>query len=98
MKLPPSSGPHPRRNKADVPRTVEPAGLPQIRPPSWKWIIAGLLLLATTINYLDRQTLSTLSKRIIADFQLDKEQYGDLEMAFGLAFAAGCFSYFAGWS
>lgn len=74
-----------------MPRTVEPdaAGLAPSRPPSWKWVIAGLLLLATTINYLDRQTLSTLSKRIIADFHLDKEQYGDLEMAFGLAFAAG---------
>ena len=59
------------------------------RPPAWKWIVAGLLLLATMINYLDRQTLSTLSNRIIADFGLNKEQYGDLEMAFGLAFAAG---------
>jgi len=65
------------------------------RPPAWKWIVAGLLLLATMINYLDRQTLSTLSKRIIADFDLNKEQYGDLEMAFGLAFAAGSLTF--GW-
>ena len=67
------------------------------RAGSWKWSVAGLLLLATTINYLDRQTLSTLSKRIVSDFRLDKEQYGDLEMAFGLAFAAGSllFGYLA---
>ncbi len=65
----------------------------EARPPAWKWIVAGLLLLATMINYLDRQTLSTLSNRIIADFNLNKEQYGDLEMAFGLAFAAGSLAF-----
>ncbi len=63
------------------------------RPPAWKWVVAGLLLLATMINYLDRQTLSTLSIRIKADFHLDNEQYGDLEMAFGLAFAAGSLAF-----
>ena len=59
------------------------------RPPSWKWVVAGLLLLATMINYLDRQTLSSLAPRIKADFQLDPVQYGNLEMAFGLAFPCG---------
>ena len=63
------------------------------RPPSWKWVVAGLLLLATMINYLDRQTLSALSTRIVADFALNKEQYGSLETAFGLAFAAGSITF-----
>ena len=63
------------------------------RPPSWKWIVAGLLLLATMINYLDRQTLSSLAPRIKADFALDPVQYGHLEMAFGLAFAAGSLAF-----
>ncbi len=48
-----------------------------------------LLLLATTINYMDRQTLSNAASRVIDDFQINKEQYGELELWFGLSFAAG---------
>ena len=59
------------------------------RSPSWKWWITGLLLLATTINYMDRQTLSNAATRVTTEFQLSQEQYGDLELAFGWAFAAG---------
>lgn len=59
------------------------------RPPSWKWIVCGLLLLATMLNYMDRQTLAQLAKTIADEFTLSKEQIGDLEMGFGYAFAAG---------
>jgi ACS family hexuronate transporter-like MFS transporter len=59
------------------------------RPPSWKWWITGLLLLATTINYMDRQTLSNAASRVTKEFSLSQEQYGDLELAFGWAFAVG---------
>ncbi|MBM4075034.1 MAG: MFS transporter [Planctomycetes bacterium] len=59
------------------------------RSPVWVWWICGLLLMASTINYMDRQTLSNMSKRITHEFQLSEEQYGNLELAFGLAFAAG---------
>ena len=55
----------------------------------WKWSVCALLLLATTINYMDRQTLALLAGEISKIFQLSKEQYGNLEMVFGLAFAAG---------
>jgi MFS family permease len=47
------------------------------------------LLLASTINYLDRQTLSNAAVRITNEFRLSQEQYGNLEFAFGWAFAAG---------
>lgn len=56
----------------------------------WTWWICLLLLFASTINYMDRQTLSNASIEIKAEFQLDNEQYGQLEMAFGWAFAIGC--------
>lgn len=59
------------------------------RPASWKWTICGLLFLATMLMYMDRQTLSQMSKRIIEEFDLTKEQYGRLESGFGLAFAIG---------
>jgi sugar phosphate permease len=51
--------------------------------------VCGLLLLATTINYMDRQTLANAAQRVIGDFDLTNEQYGELEMWFGYAFAFG---------
>ena len=62
---------------------------PESRAGNWKWWVCGLLLLATTINYMDRQTLANAAVRITNEFKLSKEQYGDLELAFGWAFAAG---------
>lgn len=59
------------------------------RKGSWKWVVSGVLLLATMINYMDRQTLANVSLRVIDAFDLTKQQYGDLEFAFGWAFAAG---------
>jgi len=53
------------------------------------WWISGLLLLATMINYMDRQTLANLVPRITAAWGLTNEQYGDMELVFGLAFALG---------
>ena len=62
---------------------------PQARPASWKWWICGLLLLASAINYMDRQTLANAAVRITRQFHLNQEQYGNLELGFGLAFATG---------
>jgi MFS family permease len=59
------------------------------RPASWKWWICGLLLLASAINYMDRQTLANAAVRITTQFHLNQEQYGNLEWVFGWAFAAG---------
>ncbi len=59
------------------------------RGGSWKWGICGVLLLASAINYLDRQTLANAAHRITAEFKLSQEQYGNLELAFGWAFAVG---------
>jgi len=59
------------------------------RDPRWKWRVCGLLLLATTINYMDRLTLNLMGPRLMAYFDLDAEQYGRIESAFALAFAFG---------
>jgi len=59
------------------------------RSPLLIWWVCGLLLLASTINYMDRQTLSNTSERITREFKLTEAQYGALETAFGLAFAVG---------
>ncbi len=53
------------------------------------WWFAGLLLLASAINYMDRQTLANAAVRISHEFNMSQEQYGNLEAGFGLAFAVG---------
>ena len=65
------------------------------RSARWRWYICVLLLLATVVNYMDRLTVNLSAVPIKAEFQLDKEQYGYLELGFGLAFAAG--SLLFGW-
>ncbi len=59
------------------------------RSTSWKTGVSILLLLATMINYMDRQTLSNLSVRITQQFEMTNVQYGYLELVFGVAFAIG---------
>ena len=65
------------------------------RSTAWKWWVCALLLGASTINYMDRQTLANASVRITREFQLSQTQYGNLELAFGWAFAAGSLVF--GW-
>ncbi len=63
------------------------------RSASWKWLVCGLLLFASTINYMDRVTLSTVATRITAQFGLSQEQYGNIEFGFGWAFAVGSLAF-----
>ena len=53
------------------------------------WWICGVLLLASALNYMDRQTLANVAPRILIEFSIDEPRYGMLELAFGWAFAAG---------
>lgn len=59
------------------------------RPSSWKWSVCVLLLFATMLLYMDRQTLATTATRMKSEFQLDDAQYGQLEKGFSWAFALG---------
>ena len=56
---------------------------------SWRWMICGLILLATMLNYMDRQTLSQAATDITKELNLSNQAYGNIELAFGIAFAAG---------
>jgi MFS transporter, ACS family, hexuronate transporter len=59
------------------------------RSATWKWSVCAVLLLATMLNYMDRQTLSQTAARISSELKLSQTQYGRLEVGFGVAFAAG---------
>ena len=60
---------------------------PKSAIPQWKWYVVGMMLFATMINYMDRQTLGSVSTFIKADFKLGEEGYGQLEAAFGYSYA-----------
>jgi MFS transporter, ACS family, hexuronate transporter len=67
-------------------------------PPasSFKWWVCVLLLLASTLNYMDRQALSQTSKRISEDLEITNAHLGMLEGAFSAAFACGALLF--GWA
>jgi ACS family hexuronate transporter-like MFS transporter len=73
--------------------------VPDLRLPgrsvAWKWWVCGLLMLATTINYMDRLTLNLLAPRLITEMHLGPTDYGRVEAAFAVAFAFG--ALFLGW-
>jgi ACS family hexuronate transporter-like MFS transporter len=51
-----------------------------------KWWIAGLLFVATLLNYLDRQTLAVSSSRVLEDLGLNDGHFGRWLFAFFLAY------------
>ena len=56
---------------------------------AFKWWLCILLLLATTLNSMDRQALSQTSKRVQRYFEISNQELGTLESAFNAAFAIG---------
>ena len=80
------------RHHASVEDTAPPRGP---YPPATKsrgkirhlrWWIAGLLLLASILNYIDRQALSILAPTIQADLGLSDAQYGNVVSLFLVAY------------
>lgn len=69
--------------------------MPANRPHTWldiarsnrRWGICILLMLATTISYLDRQTLAVGATTICKELNLTNANYGDISTCFLLAYA-----------
>lgn len=64
-------------------------------PSPTRWWVCGLLLLATTLNYMDRVALNQTSSEVKSAFALSREDWGKVEAAFSVAFAIGTLA--AGW-
>lgn len=52
------------------------------RVPAKTWSICFALFLATAVVYLDRQVLALTAQKIIAEFRLSNEQFGQIVAAF----------------
>lgn len=55
--------------------------------PKLRWVIAGLLLIVTLINYTDRMTLSVLIGEVGRELTLGPDDYGQIVSLFFLAYA-----------
>src|ERR1051325_11622031 len=60
---------------------------PADRVGSFRWPICGLLFLAATINYVDRQVIGILKPTLQTQFGWSEIDYGDIVFAFQLASA-----------
>lgn len=58
-----------------------------MRIPKLRWVIAGLLFLATAINYIDRTVLSIVSVDVRREFNLTEQDYSHVVTAFLAAYA-----------
>src|SRR5499427_1931362 len=54
-----------------------------------RWLICGLLFLAATINYIDRQVIGILKSTLQGEFGWSEIDYSDIVFAFQLAYAIG---------
>jgi ACS family hexuronate transporter-like MFS transporter len=64
----------------ETPQAVPGAPSPTLSPV--RWVYAGLLLLASVMNYIDRQTLSVLTVTIQRALHLSDVQYGYVVQSF----------------
>ncbi|HUG53338.1 MAG TPA: MFS transporter [Vicinamibacteria bacterium] len=69
-------------------RATPPAAAPPLRVPGLRWLMVGLIFLATVINYVDRQTVAVLKTSISEDLGLTNPEYAAIQNAFLIAYAA----------
>src|SRR5499425_3593388 len=66
-----------------------PAPTRSSRTTSFRWVICGLLFLAATINYIDRQVIGILKPTLQQQYGWSEIDYADIVLAFQLAYAIG---------
>jgi MFS transporter, ACS family, aldohexuronate transporter len=55
----------------------------------YRWTICALVFFATTVNYLDRQTISLVKPILDTEFNWSKTDYANITVAFQLLYALG---------
>ncbi|GAA4433857.1 MFS transporter [Ravibacter arvi] len=56
---------------------------------NYRWLIVALVLVATTINYVDRQVIGLLKPILEVEFGWSESDYSRIVMAFSAAYAVG---------
>ncbi len=60
-----------------------------IKIKNYRWVIVGLLFVATTINYMDRQIIGLLKPTLEQEFNWTETDFAHIVMAFTAAYAIG---------
>ena len=60
-----------------------------------RWLVIGVFVLSSALNYLDRLTLTSLAPLLKGEFQLTNAEFGYILAAFNVAYALG--APLAGW-
>jgi MFS transporter, ACS family, hexuronate transporter len=84
----------------DPVEAVEAVAIPPVREAAaagfgLRWVICGLLFFATTINYVDRVTMSVMESTLKEQFQWTPLAWSLINVGFLSAYAIG--SLYAGW-
>jgi ACS family hexuronate transporter-like MFS transporter len=58
-------------------------------PGYYRWVVCGLLFLAATVNYIDRQVIGILKPTLQGEFGWSEIDYADIVFSFQLAYAIG---------
>jgi ACS family hexuronate transporter-like MFS transporter len=58
-------------------------------PANFRWVICGLLFLAVTVNYIDRQVIGILKPTLQGELHWSEIEYGHIIAAFQFAYALG---------
>src|SRR5258708_13589278 len=69
------------------------AAAPQGGIGRYRWVICGLLVAATAINYVDRQMIGVLKPTISAELGWNETTYADVVTWFQIAYAIGYLSF-----
>ena len=72
-----------------MPPSSPPSASPSVSGPppgSWRWLVVGLLVVSTFLNYFDRQILSVLKTTLKQEFSLTDTHYSVLITAFMLPY------------
>jgi MFS transporter, ACS family, hexuronate transporter len=75
---------------SSLPTAAPAAGPARVAGPltKYRWVICGLLFAATTINYVDRNSLSVLKTMLEKELSWSEADYGWIQFAFTFAYAA----------
>ena len=60
-----------------------------VRVGRYRWVVCGLLFLAATINYIDRQVIGILKPTLQQQYGWSEIDYADIVFSFQLAYAIG---------
>jgi ACS family hexuronate transporter-like MFS transporter len=66
--------------------------LPITLARNMRWVVCAMLLLATLISYINRQTVAIVAPILAKEFQLNNEQIGRILSSFLLAYTFGQFA------